>query len=144
MATFTRFEQIESWKKGRLLAAEVYRVTAEGAFSRDFGLRDQIRRSAVSVMANIAEGFGRGGNKEFISFLSIGRGSAVEVKSHLYVALDAGLIAEREFKPLYKLASETEALISSLMIYLSTSETRGRKFNQVATASNRELNNREP
>jgi len=130
MATFTRFEQIESWQKARLLAAEVYRMTAEGVFARDFGLRDQIRRSSVSVMANIAEGFGRGGNKEFISFLSVARGSAVEVKSHLYVALDAGLIAENSFQSLYKLASESEALISGLMKYLANSDTRGRKFHQ--------------
>jgi four helix bundle protein len=129
MATFTRFEEIESWQKARHLAAEIYRVTAEGAFARDFGLRDQIRRSAVSVMANIAEGFGRGGNKEFVLFLSIARGSAVEVKSHLYVALDAGMLSETSFHPIYKLASEAEALISGLMKYLATSDARGRKFN---------------
>lgn len=137
MATFTRFEQIESWQKARLLASAVYRVTAEVAFARDFGLRDQIRRSAVSIMANIAEGFGRGGNKEFNSFLSMARGSAIEVKSHLYVALDASLITEQSFESLYKLASESEALISGLMKYLANSETRGRKFNQTALAPNR-------
>jgi four helix bundle protein len=128
MATFTRFEEIESWQKARVLSREVYRVTADGAFARDFGLRDQLRRSVVSVMANIAEGFGRGGNKEFISFLSMARGSAVEAKSHLYVAFDIGYLKDAEFRGLYELASQAESLISGLMKYLASSEAKGRKF----------------
>ncbi len=128
MATFTRFEDIESWQNARLLAREVYRLTAEGVFSRDFGLRDQIRRSAVSIMANIAEGFGRGGNKEFVAFLSIARGSCTEVKSHLYVTLDARLIGQGDFDELLFLAGQVEGLISGLMKYLANSEARGRKF----------------
>ena len=128
MATFTQFEDIEGWKKARELARQVYRATAIGPMARDFGLRDQIRRAAVSVMANIAEGFGRGGNREFVSFLSIARGSCAEVKSHAYVAFDAGLLAEQEVKAIQKLAAETEALISGLMKYLAASDARGRKF----------------
>ena len=128
MATFTRFEDIDGWKKARELAREVYRLTASGNFARDFGLRDQIRRSSVSVMANVAEGFGRGGNKEFLSFLSVARGSCAEVKSHLYVAVDVGLVEPADFDRLYLLASETEGLISGLMKYLAASDARGRKF----------------
>lgn len=129
MATFTRFEDIESWQKARLLARTIYAVTSIGAFAKDYGLRDQVRRSAVSIMANIAEGFGRGGNKEFIAFLSNARGSCAEVKSHLYVALDSELIGKTEFDSLFLLAGEIEGLISGLMKYLAASEARGRKFN---------------
>ena len=128
MATFTRFEDIEGWKKDRVLKREVYRVTQGGAMARDFALRDQFRRAAVSVMTNIAEGFGRGGNKEFISFLSTARGSCAEVKSHTYVALDSGLLTESEVKCVQQLAGETEALISGLMKYLAASDARGRKL----------------
>ena len=77
---------------------------------------------------NIAEGFGRGGNKEFVAFLSYARGSCAETKSHLYVALDNGFSPQKDFGALYGLADETEGLISGLMKYLATSEARGRKF----------------
>jgi four helix bundle protein len=130
MATFTRFEDIDSWKKARQLAGEICRVSAGGQLARDFGLRDQLRRAAVSVMANIAEGFGRGGHKEFVSFLSNACGSCTEIKSQLYVALDAGLVLENDFNAIYRWSSEAEALISGLMKYLASSEARGRKFNQ--------------
>jgi four helix bundle protein len=128
MSTFTRFEEIGGWTKARELTREVYRFTNEGAFARDFGLRDQIRRASVSVMANIAEGFGRGGNKEFAAFLSTARGSCAEVKSHLYVALDTGLLERERFDMAFALAGEAEGLISGLMKYLAGSEARGRKF----------------
>ncbi len=130
MATFTRFEDIESWQKDRYLTRLIYSTTSEGPFARDYGLRDQIRRSAVSIMANIAEGFGRGGNKELITFLSNARGSCAEVKSHLYVAFDCGLLPQKDFDTFYSVASETEGLISGLMKYLATSVVRGRKFKQ--------------
>jgi four helix bundle protein len=92
-----KFEEIEAWQKARELVREVYAVTAQGRFAKDFALRDQIRRVAISVMANIAEGHGRGGNREFIQFLSIARGSAFEVISHLYVALDQVYIDQQSF-----------------------------------------------
>ncbi len=130
MATFTRFEDIESWQKARHLARAIYLATSQGPFAKDYGLRDQIRRSAVSIMANIAEGFGRGGNKEFVVFLGYARGSCAEVKSHLYVAFDSGLLVQGDFDSLYALAGEIEGLISGLMKYLAASEARGRKFNQ--------------
>jgi len=129
MSTFNRAEEIEGWKKARLLTREIYQITSSGSFGKDHGLCDQVRRAAVSIMANIAEGYGRGGNKEFVQFLGHARGSCAEVKSHLYVALDAGYIEQKCFDELYRLASETEALISGLMKYLQASPTRGRKFN---------------
>jgi len=128
MASISRFEDIEAWQKGRELTREVYRITAVGAFSRDFALRDQIRRAAVSVMSNIAEGFERDGDKEFRQFLSNAKGSAGEVRSHLYVALDAGLIPQSQFAQLYALASESSRLIAGFIRYLGTTEYRGLKY----------------
>ena len=124
----TRFEDIDAWKKARELVKTIYETTAGGDFSRDFGLRDQIRRAAVSVMSNVAEGFERGGNKEFQQFLSVAKGSAGEVKSQLYVALDAGHIGQEDFHRIYQLADETGRLIGGFLRYLSKSEHRGSKF----------------
>lgn len=135
MATITRFEEIEGWRKARELNREVYALTAAGPLAKDFGLRDQLRRASASVMANIAEGFGRGRNKEFIQFLGHARGSCAEVKSHLYVALDAHGLVREEFDRLYQLASEVEGLISGLMRYLQASDQRGRKFKPSATVN---------
>lgn len=100
MSAFQRFEEIEAWQKARELTKVIYAVSNDGQFARDFGLRDQMRRASVSIMSNIAEGFGRGGNKEFIQFLSIAKGSASEVQAQLYVALDAKHISEEQFKSL--------------------------------------------
>ncbi|MBI2175020.1 MAG: four helix bundle protein [Candidatus Omnitrophica bacterium] len=93
--TIKYFEDLEVWKEARQLARRVYQITQDTAFSRDFGLRDQIRRAAVSVMSNIAEGFERGGYQEFTQFLYVARGSCGEVRSQLYVALDQGYIGQR-------------------------------------------------
>ena len=87
MAKVKKFEEIQSWKKARSLTQEVYAETLTGPFSRDFGLRDQMRRAAVSILSNIAEGFERGGDKEFLQFLAIAKGSAGELRAQLYVAL---------------------------------------------------------
>ena len=130
MATFQRFEDIEAWQRAREISRQVYRLTNEGGFARDFGLRDQIRRAAVSVMANIAEGFGRGGNREFSQFPGHSRGSLAELKSHLYVALDAGLIDRAVFDELAALISPTEAQISGLISYLAKSEYRGSRLHR--------------
>src|SRR6202012_3122572 len=98
--TITQFEDIEAWKLGRELTRAIYRVSKAGEFGRDFALRDQIRRAAVSVTSNIAEGFERGGNREFVQALAVAKGSAGEVRSQLYVALDEGYIREAEFTEL--------------------------------------------
>lgn len=125
MATIERFEDIEAWKKARELARDVYALSSDGPLARDFGLRDQIRRAAVSVMSNIAEGFERGGDVEFRRFLCIAKGSAGEVKAQLYVALDAGMISQDVFDSLYNRAAETGNLIGGFMRYLGRG-SRGR------------------
>ncbi len=84
MARIEKFEDIDAWQKARALSKAIYSVTGNGAFSHDFGLRDQIRRAAVSIMSNIAEGFDRGSNREFTQFLYIAKGSTAEVQAQLY------------------------------------------------------------
>lgn len=124
MGTIQKFEDIDAWQKARVLTREVYAVTADGTFSKDFGLRDQIRRAAVSVMSNIAEGFDRGGVRELIQFLFIAKGSAAEVQAQLYVALDAGYIKQEQFKGLYDLAGDTGRLIGGFIRYLKTRDSQ--------------------
>src|SRR5579862_7957610 len=94
-----RFEDIIAWQKARELTKDIYSATKVGAFARDFGLRDQVQRAAVSTMSNIAEGFERGGDNEFIQFLSHSKGSCGEVRSQLYVALDQAYISGQSFEP---------------------------------------------
>lgn len=101
MPTFKRFEDIQAWQKAREVTREVYSVTKLGGFARDFGLRDQIRRSSVSIMANIAEGFARRSDKDFANFLNIARSSVAEVQSHLYVAFDQDYIDQTSFDLIY-------------------------------------------
>jgi four helix bundle protein len=128
VAGITKFEDIEAWKKARDLTKIIYAITSTGDFARDFGLRNQMRRASVSVMSNIAEGFEREGNKEFLQFLSLAKGSAGEVRAQSYVALDAGLITESEFSQLYSLSVEVSSLLRGFMNYLSTSDYRGGKY----------------
>ena len=128
MATFRSFEEIEAWKKARELTHEIYTVTSAGNFAKDFVLRDQIRRASVSIMSNISEGYERGGNKEFIQFLSVAKGSAGEVRSQLYVANDQGYLTKSEFDRLSGLAAEVSQIINGLISYLKQSELKGIKF----------------
>ena len=118
MATIGRFEEIQAWQKARELVREIYRTCAEGRLSKDFGLKDQLCRAAVSSMSNIAEGFARNGAKDFAHFLDIAKGSAIEVQSLLYVALDVGYIEKSEFERLYSLTDETVSLIGGFTSYL--------------------------
>jgi four helix bundle protein len=133
MATITKFEDIEAWQKGRKLKQALYHHSKRGKFAKDFALRDQIRRAAMSVTANIAEGFERGGNREFIQFLSTSKGSCGEVQDHLYTAMDEQYIASEEFKTLYAQAAEVGRLIGGFMNYLQRSDIRGNKFRQNAS-----------
>jgi four helix bundle protein len=128
MARIERFEDIESWKKGRELRKAIYACSKIGPFARDFGLSDQIRRAAVSISSNIAEGFERGGNKEFIQFLSNAKGSCGEVRDQLYAALDESYISQQQFDQLSGQAVEIGRLLSGLMKYLQGSTLRGAKF----------------
>jgi len=109
-----RFEDLIAWQKARELTNEVYRTTNEGRFSKDFGLRDQIRRAAVSVMSNLAEGFDRAGRKEFHQFLVVAKGSCAEVRSQLYVALDVGYVSQTEFDRLREQSEEVARIIGGL------------------------------
>ena len=128
MAQINRFEDIEAWRKGRELARQIYQITSYESFSRDFGLRDQIRRAAVSILSNIAEGFERGGDREFRQFLSLAKGSTGELRAQLYVALDAGFVSQEQFEHLHALAVETGRLIAGFMRYLADSDLRGSKY----------------
>ena len=118
MATFKKFEDIGAWQKARLVTKAVYLLTMKGQFAKDFGLMDQIRRLSVSIMANIAEGFGRRSDKEFVYFLNIAHASAAEAQSHIYVALDLGYITQEEFDLTYNLLDETSKMTVSLAKYL--------------------------
>ena len=119
MGTIKRFEDIEAWQKARELVNDIYDLTSKGDFARDYSLRDQIRRAAVSVMLNIAEGFGRKTDKEFARFLVQSHGSAAEVQSVLYIAMDQKYIVRDKFDYLYNKAGETSKMINSLSQYLS-------------------------
>jgi four helix bundle protein len=128
MGTITRFEDIDAWQKARELTTAVYAHSNTGRFSKDFGLRDQMRRASVSIMSNVAEGFERGGRSEFIQFLAIAKGSAGEVEAQLYGALDQNYIDEREFASLKAQAQSTKRLIAGFMKYLRASDIKGQKY----------------
>jgi four helix bundle protein len=109
-----KFEDLIAWQKARELTKNIYQVTTQGDLSRDFGLRDQIRRSSVSIMSNLAEGFERGGRSEFHQFLVYAKGSCAELRSQLYVALDVEYIDVVTFQNLDNLARETSRLVGGL------------------------------
>ena len=121
MTALRQFEEMEVWKQARKLHQEIHRVSGKASFSRDYALRDQIRRSAISVASNIAEGFESQSNPSFIRFLACSRGSTAEVRAQLYLALDAGLICQSEFEPLYALSVSISRQISGLIKYLRAS-----------------------
>lgn len=115
MAAFVRFEDISAWQQGRSLVNEVYRLSRSGLFAKDYGLREQMQRAAISICSNIAEGFERRGNKEFIKFLWIAKGSAAEVASQLYHALDLGYITQEQFEESCGTAKKIGATIHRLI-----------------------------
>ena len=128
MATIEKFEDLEAWKISREVAKDIYRISKTDKFCRDFGLCNQIQRAAVSVVSNIAEGFERDGNKEFINFLSIAKDSLGEVRAQLYVALDQDYIAENEFNLICGKVVQNGRVIAGLINYLKQSEIKGNKF----------------
>ena len=127
MAALVQYEDIDAWKMGRELVKSVYALTRNGEFAKDWGLRDQIQRAAVSVCSNIAEGYERRGNKEFVKFLWIAKGSAAEVSSQLYHAKDLGYITEETFDALYAEAKNIAGKIYNLIQSISKS-VRGAEF----------------
>lgn len=119
MGKFNSFEEINSWQRARILNRKIYTITDSDLFKRDFDLARQIRRASVYITSNIAEGFERNTDKEFIHFLFIAKGSAGEVRSQLYLALDLNYITEEVFVELLSEINEIAKLISGFIKYLS-------------------------
>jgi len=123
MAKIRKFQDIKAWEKSRGLTKEIYNITNNKKFTKDWGLKDQIRRASVSIMSNIAEGFSRQTDKEFAQFLYIAKGSASEVQSHLYIAYDLSYINEEIFKSLLEKTEEIINLIGGFVRYLKGVDT---------------------
>ncbi len=122
------FEELEVWKLARDLASQVYDASKKGNLAKDYALRDQLRRSATSVMSNIAEGFERGGNQEFIQFLSIAKGSCGEARSQMYIALDQGYVDKKNAQTLISSFRRLSVMINNFIVYLKGSKYKGQKY----------------
>ena len=128
MSTITRFEDLEIWKMARKLSKEIYELTIQKEFSRNFALVDQIRRSSGSIMDNIAEGYERDGQKEFLQFLYISKASAGETRSQLYRAFDCNLITEEQLTDLTNELLKLSTKIQNFINYLKKSGLKGNKY----------------
>lgn len=124
------FEELNVWKKSRALCKLVYEVTKGDLFAKDYSLKDQVRRAAVSISSNIAEGFERGGNKEFIQFLYIAKGSCAELRSQMYLAMDLGYISEDNFLKIKKETTDIGKMIHGFVSYLKNADIKGLKFKE--------------
>jgi len=124
VGTIQRFEEIEAWQTARELTRRIYEVSGGGAFARDYGLRDQMRRAAVSIMSNIAEGFESGTQPLFIRYLRYAKASAGEVRAQLYVGLDARYLTDAEFEELFDLADKCSRQLSRFIAYLESQPVR--------------------
>ncbi|RYZ52618.1 MAG: four helix bundle protein [Chitinophagaceae bacterium] len=128
MATFTCFEEIQAWQKARVLNQKVGNYIDTGRFQRNYRLIAQIEGAAGSIMDNIAEGFERSGNREFLQFLYVAKGSCGELRSQLYRALDRAYVQKEEFDELFALSKEIIVMLQKLIAYLGTSELKGVKY----------------
>jgi four helix bundle protein len=128
MATITRIEDLEIWQVARRLAKETFLLTLTSPFKNDFGLKNQINNSANSILSNIAEGFERGGNNEFVNFLSIAKGSCGEIRSQLYVAFDRNYIDQKKLDILQDEYTSLGNRIGRFINYLKDSDIKGLKF----------------
>ena len=131
LGTIKKFEDLQVWEQARALVQEIYSITNKGQFAKDFGLRDQIRRASVSIMANVAEGYERDGSGEFIQFLSIAKGSAGEVRCHLYIARDQNYLSQETFDQLKTMATDVSKMLNGLITYLKKAKMKGNKFKSV-------------
>lgn len=122
------FEQLEVWQRANELSRRVFDISQKGSLKKDFGLRDQILRSAGSISDNIAEGYERDGKRELIQFLSIAKGSAGELRSQLYRARDRGHFTQEEFDELYRNVLSISKMLAGFIHYLKQSEYTGTKF----------------
>ena len=122
MSKIVRFEEIEGWQSARTLVNDVYTLTNSAAFRKDTSLRDQLRRAAVSIMSNIAEGFESQSSKTFVRYLYIAKGSAGEIRSQLYICLDQDYIKENEFVKIQEQALQCSRLLSGFIKYLERSD----------------------
>ena len=129
------FEDLEIWKTARRLAQDIYRLTAESKFSKDYRFRDQIRSAVISIMSNIAEGFERGGNQEFGQFLYIAKSSCGEVRPQLYVAVDQAYVMKKNCEELTQAFKRLSIMISNLIDYLKDSGMKGPKYNSSTNSS---------
>ena len=136
--TVKYFEDLEIWQRARDLTNKIYRLTSNGKFAKDYGLRDQIRRAAVSVMSNIAEGYERGGNQELIQFLSIAKGSCGEVRCQLHIAGDQGYAETKETAHLIDSFKKLSVMIHNFMDYIKKSPYKGAKYKQPKQKSMKE------
>lgn len=130
MASVSRFEELIAWQKARVLTKDVYALTRGKLFAKDYGLCDQIRRAAVSIGSNIAEGFDRGSNKEFLAFLGIAKGSAAEVRSQLHTALDVGYLSHEDFEMIVSQTEEVSRLFNGLISSLRDTSFRGTRYHK--------------
>ena len=128
MSRIERFEDLDVWKLSRALANAIYNASSVGNFARDFALRDQIRKASISVVSNIAEGFERDGDKEFIQFLYTAKGSCGEVRAQLYLAFDRAYLSEEQLSSLNQQAIEVSRMTSGLIKYLRHSQLTGKKY----------------
>jgi len=124
MSKIEQFEDIQAWQEARILAGWTYELCQNNELSKDYGLKDQIRRSAISIGSNIAEGYGRGSNQEFIRFLRISLGSAYEFRSQLYSLLDAKYIDQSTFKKFHAQAIKVANLIGGFLRYLEQNKKK--------------------
>lgn len=138
MATIEKFEDIISWKEARELNKTIGELIDNGRFKNSYRLINQIEGSAGSIMDNIAEGFERGGNKEFFQFLYIAKASCGELRSQLYRALDRNYIEQKEFDNISTHAKKISSLIQKFIIYLENTETKGIKYRK-STGSDKKL-----
>ena len=124
MVRIERFEDIEAWKIARKLTSGIYGLASWPKLAKDFGLRDQMQRASVSIMANIAEGFDGRSTKEFIRFLGYAYRSATELQSHLYVALDQSYLTQGQFDNLYDQIGQVKKMINGFIRYLKEVKRR--------------------